>query len=183
MFPPLKLLRGFPLSLLLPGLLWGGCRTAPSPVAPPPAGVGVASSTRVVTNTPAQLHRFTLCQKMNPVWWLGNADRPAAPDNYRPGERGRDFRWHLRNPCHNFTFYVMGIADEPFTRTGRFPERNFNPGGGWNWAVCRYGWVRLPFVSYQRGRFKFYCGWRSGGNFGMEFKPAEKPPPPKPDVP
>ena len=131
-------------------------------------------SPTVVTNTPIQLRRFSPWQKLNPVWWLGNADSPVAPDSYRPGESHRDFRWHLRNPCHNFTFFVIGVADKPFTRTGRFPDRNFNPHGGWNWAVCRYGWLRLPFLSYQRGGFKFYCGWRSGGNFGMELKLAEK---------
>jgi hypothetical protein len=112
---------------------------------------------------------------MNPVWWLGNADSPTPPDWYRPGKRSRNFTWHVRNPFHNFTFYVIGIADKPFTRVGRFPGEVSNPNGGWNWAVCRYKWRRLPFIGYNRGRFKFYCGWRGSGNFGMKFNFSGKP--------
>lgn len=55
-------------------------------------------------------------QKLNPLWWLGNADDPVPPpDWYRPGRRFRKARRHLRNPLHNFTFYVIGIADKDFT--------------------------------------------------------------------
>jgi hypothetical protein len=43
--------------------------------------------------------------------------------------------------------------------------------------VCEYKCLRLPFVSYWRGYFNFYCGWRNRGQFGFEFKfskPKEK---------
>ena len=170
---------------------WSGCQSvsthrvgrsvaaaaAPArPLRPPPSNI--------FTNLPKTNHHFTVRQKLNPVWWAGNVDSPNAPDSYRPGQPGRVFWWHLRNPCHNFTFFVIGLADRPFTRTGKFPERNFNPAGGWNWTVCRYHWLRLPFLSHQNGWFKFYCGWWSGGNFGMQLKisarktvPPEKPKP------
>ena len=62
----------------------------------------------------------------------------------------------------------MGSADKEFTRTGRCPHLVFCREGGWNWAVCRYKCVRLPFISYQRGSFKFYIGWRERGNFGLK---------------
>ena len=62
----------------------------------------------------------------------------------------------------------MGIADKEFIRGGRHPKEVFNPNGGWNWAACRYKCVWLPFISYQRGRFKFYIGWRERGNFGIK---------------
>lgn len=104
--------------------------------------------------------------KWNPVWWLGNADDPVPPDWYRPGSRCRGVLWQLRNPLHNFTFHVIGIADKCFTRTGKFPDAVFAPDGGWNWAVARYGWLRLPFVSYNGERWRFYLGWRERGNFG-----------------
>ncbi|KAF0178267.1 MAG: hypothetical protein FD161_2014 [Limisphaerales bacterium] len=105
-------------------------------------------------------------QKWNPLWWLGNADDPVPPDWYRPGSRCRNALWQLRNPLHNFTFHVIGIADKCFTRTGKFPDAVFAPDGGWNWAVARYGWLRLPFVSYNGERWRFYLGWRERGNFG-----------------
>jgi hypothetical protein len=124
-------------------------------------------------------------QKWNPVWWFGNVDDPETPDWYRPGSRHRRWLWQLRNPLHNFTFYVIGVADRAFTRTGRHPEHVFAPDGGWNWAVTRLGWVRLPFVSFNGERCRFYLGWRERGNFGgkinigrLPAKPAEPSAPP-----
>lgn len=107
-------------------------------------------------------------QKLNPVWWLGNFDDPIPPDWYRPGKRFRKAWWHLRNPFHNFTFYVIGIADKDFTRSGTHPGRVFHPEGGWTRAVSRYRWRRYPFVSYIRNDFKCYAGWRERGNFGLK---------------
>jgi hypothetical protein len=124
-------------------------------------------------------------QKWNPIWWFGNVDDPEPPDWYRPGSRHRRWLWQLRNPLHNFTFYVIGVADRAFTRTGRHPEHVFAPDGGWNWAVTRLGWVRLPFVSFNGERCRFYLGWRERGNFGgkinigrLPAKPAEPSTPP-----
>jgi len=112
--------------------------------------------------------RFSMCRKWNPAWWIGNADDSEPPDWYRPGRRFRRTWWGLRNPFHNFTFYVIGIADKDFDRTGTHPEHVFNPDGGWTRAVSRYRCWRLPFVSYIRGDFKFYLGWRERGNFGVK---------------
>ena len=77
-------------------------------------------------------------------------------------------KWRWRNPLHNFTFYVVGIADKDFKRAGKHPAAVFNRNDGWNTAVCKYRWLRLPFVSYKKGKFKFYCGWRERGNFGFK---------------
>ena len=77
-------------------------------------------------------------------------------------------KWCGRNPLHNFTFYVVGIADKDFKRAGKHPESVFNPHDGWNATVCKYRCLRLPFVSYKRGKFKFYCGWRERGNLGFK---------------
>jgi hypothetical protein len=125
---------------------------------------------------PSSLPKIETCEKMNPVWWLKNADDPVPPDWYRPGEKGRALKWSLRNPFHNFTHYVIGVADKPFVRSGRYPRDISNPHGGWNFAVTKYKWVRLPFISYRRGRFEFYLGWRVRGNFGIKinFKPVKK---------
>lgn len=96
------------------------------------------------------------------------------PEDYRPDDPNRVRRWYWRNPGHNFDFYVVGIADKSFVRTGRHPSAVFNPAGGWNWACSHRGWCALPFASYLRGRFKFYLGWRERGNFGIKLAFARK---------
>lgn len=116
-------------------------------------------------------------QKWNPIWWFGNVDDPEPPDWYRPGSPCRRPLWQLRNPLHNFTFYVIGIADRPFTRAGRFPDAVFAPDGGWNWAVARCKWVRLPFISYNGEWWRFYLGWRERGNFGGKVNFGKLPAP------
>jgi hypothetical protein len=126
------------------------------------------SQPKVLVHEPRHPGAFGLWKKLNPIWWLGNADEPYPPSWYRPGGHCRKFTWHLRNPCHNFSCYVVGIQDKRFTRVGRFPGKVSKPDGGWNWAVCRYRWLRLPFIDYARGRFEFYCGWRTGGDLGMK---------------
>ena len=107
-------------------------------------------------------------EKWHPKFWFGNLDDPVPPPDYRPNDPHRVRKWYYRNPTHNFTFYVIGIADKTFRRSGKYPGEVFNPKGGWNWAVCKYKWVRLPFISYQKRSFKFYLGWRERGNFGAK---------------
>lgn len=108
-------------------------------------------------------------KKINPLWWLKNEDDPVPPDWYMAGssQRKRNTWWLMRNPLHNFTFYVIGMADKPFTSSGKYPDDVFNPKGGWNWSVRRYKWISLPFVSYK-GKVKFYAGWRERGNIGFK---------------
>ena len=169
-------LAAFPRSILLCAAMASiplcGCHTISGSGGPQPATVSAEAtsptnrSERVFHYIPKQ--HFSTCQKANPFWWFRNADDPIPPENYRPGKCCRNFMWHLRNPCHNFTFYVMGIEDKPHTRVGPFPTKTSNPNGGWNWAVCQYKCLRLPFVDYKRGRFEFYFGWRTGGNFGIK---------------
>ena len=107
--------------------------------------------------------------KWSPKFWFGNLNDPVPPPNYRPDDKHRVRKWYFRNPTHNFDFYVIGLADKTFRRSGRCPAEVFNPRGGWNWAVCKYKFVRLPFISYQKKSFKFYLGWRERGNFGIKF--------------
>ena len=116
------------------------------------------------------LPKIHLYDKFNPLWWLENADDPVPPDWYRPHEKHRELLWRFRNPFHNWDFYVAGIADKKFTRSGRYPERNSAPGGGLDFEVTRRHVLLLPFISYTHGGFNFYLGWRERGNFGMELK-------------
>jgi hypothetical protein len=138
------------------------------------ASPATTNQARVFHHIPRESQKFSPCQKSNPVWWFKNADDPVPSPWYRKDKCCRKFMWYMRNPFHNFNHYVIGIGDKHFTRVGRFPDRQANPNGGWNLAVCKYKCLRLPFVDYQRGRFEFYCGWRNGGNFGMKLNFAQK---------
>lgn len=133
--------------------------------------------TVVVTPKP-DLPKIHFYNKINPVWWFGNMDDPKPPDWYRPDSKHRNFLWHLRNPFHNFVFYVIGIADKEFKRTSLEPEGGPNPQDHWDVAVARRKFLALPFIGYHRGRFNFYFGWRDRGNFGIKLnlsKPPEQP--------
>lgn len=108
--------------------------------------------------------------KFNPIWWFKNSDDPLPPESYRPNDKHRLTKWRFRNPLHNFTFYVIGVADKKVVRSGLCPESNSNPIGGWNVTATRSKWLYLPFISWCHGQngFHFYCGWRSRGNFGFK---------------
>lgn len=112
--------------------------------------------------------QFNAAQKLNPAFWLGNDEDPLPPPNYLPDNPDRVSSWYWRNPLHNFTFYVVGVADQSFERIGLSPEVVFSPEGGWNWCVVKCGWMELPFISYKQGKFQAYYGWRDRGNFGVK---------------
>ncbi len=115
--------------------------------------------------------------KLNPIWWLKNSDDPKPPDWYRPTDTAKHRRmmWSFRNPLHNFNFYVIGVADKTFHRSGRYPKQNSDPNGGWDFEAARYKFIWLPFVSYHRPNFDFYFGWRNHGNFGIKINAGAKP--------
>jgi hypothetical protein len=157
----------------------------PAPMKRPSAGTNSARWHTVTVTPRPGLPRIHFHDKINPVWWLGNIDDPVPPAWYRPDSEHRDSLWHLRNPLHNFDHYVIGIADKKFVRSGRYPERNSNPDGGWDFALAQRKLAVLPFLSYQRGRFNFYFGWRERGDFGIKLNlsdsnkdPARKSPQP-----
>ena len=161
--------------LLAAAILSGGIGCCSLPSARTAAADQRSVADNSATNAPAQRAvrnvptvRPTTLQKLNPIFWFGNLDDPDPPDWYRPDDPRRDGKWYCRNSLHNFTFYVMGIADKEFEHTGRFPGELFNPNDGWNWTMCRYKCVRLPLISYKQGRFLFYAGWRTRGNFGLK---------------
>jgi hypothetical protein len=128
------------------------------------------------TNTPT-IHFYN---RLNPIWWLGNADEPRPPEWYRPNARTRTFTWYLRNPFSNFSKYVIGIQDKKSIRSGKYPDKNGNPHGGWNFAVSRRHILILPFIDFKHGRFEFYSGWRERGNFGMKLNLWQRLPAPNP---
>jgi len=114
--------------------------------------------------------RFSTWQKLNPIWWLGNADEPVAPDWYRPGKSCRNLMWHLRNPFSQFRLLCYWPFPTNHSSCRSFPRRNVHPHDGWNWGVCRYYYLQLPYVSYGRGRVMSVLRLASGGAFGIELK-------------
>jgi len=137
----------------------------------------MAGQWHTVEIKPRREHDICTWQKFNPVWWLKNIDDPAPPAWYRPGEGGREFKWAMRNPFHNFTFYVIGIADKHHERSGRYPRGHRNPNGGWHFSAARHRFIWLPFVAYNRPKFDSYFGWRPRGNFGVKINFRSEPRP------
>jgi len=165
-------------------LLAGSGATACPPREPASAAAKSKPKWHSITMTPrTNLPAIHFYNKLNPIWWFGNADEPRAPDWYRPNGRFRNVAWYFRNPLENFSNYVIGFADKTSVRSGRYPDQISNPHGGWNFAVSRRRIVYVPFLDYKHGRFEFYFGWRERGNFGIKLNfhqalPKPKPPPP-----
>lgn len=144
-----------------------------------PSGTNAPShaSWHTIKQTPrADLPKIHFYNKLNPVWWLKNRDDPRPPDWYKPNDKCRKLKWSFRNPLHNFDFYIIGVADKNFSRSGRFPDKNSDPRGGWDFEASRYKFIWLPFISYHRPKFDFYLGWRERGNFGVKFNINPKKP-------
>jgi len=93
--------------------------------------------------------------------------------------------WSVRNPLHNFCFYVIGTAycrNSEFTILKltpchvcfcRYKEQGYNVFGAkdTSFYLGLHGWK--PFVSLrlcynQRCKSDFYVGWRCRGNFGIK---------------
>lgn len=149
----------------------------PVPMRLPPAATNIAPWHCLHVSPRTNLPPIHFYNKINPVWWLRNADEPTPPEWYRPGDPHRETKWSFRNPLHNLCFYVIGVADKKTVRCGRYPERNSDPNGGWNVAVTRRILVLLPFVSYERKWITFYFGWRERGAFGAKLNFHRRPKP------
>jgi hypothetical protein len=145
----------------------------PTPMWLPPPDPNAPRWHTIEVAPKAGLPTIHFYDKLNPVWWLGNIDDPMPPNWYRPEDEHRKTKWYFRNPLHNFTFYVIGIADKHSARSGRYPDVVSNPHSGWNFAVSRRRIVLLPFISYQYNKFGFYFGWHARGNFGVKFNYSE----------
>ncbi len=142
---------------------------------PPIADTNIAHWHTIIVMPLTNHAKIHFYNKINPIWWFGNIDDPVPPPDYRPHSKYRVFLWRLRNPFHNSDFYVIGIADKQFKRSGRYPDRVGSPQGGWSFAVTRRKLAVLPFIFYQHGRFTFYFGWRDRGDFGIKLNYSAPP--------
>lgn len=140
----------------------------PAPMLRVPTDTNAVHWHTIVVKPKTELPEIHFYDKLNPVWWFGNADDPIPPDWYKPEDKHRETKWYFRNPLHNFNFYVIGVADKKFHRSGHYPERNSDPNGGWDFAITRRHVLPLPYISYERSWCNFYFGWRERGNFGIK---------------
>ncbi len=110
------------------------------------------------------------------LWFIfGNSDDPYPPICCWPNKPlwFRRFLWlFVRNPLHNFFFYVVGFTHRDRFIKGASCDDLFR--NGWNWqlgklAKQQYFWI--PFISYKKvfkkRIFEFYIGWRYAGNLGF----------------
>ena len=116
-------------------------------------------------------HRF-YAEKVNPVWWFGNADDPLPSSTFAVGwpQPLRWLGWYIRNPFHNFFFYVLGDADQPTIAYGHdYP--NGPPAGHCAVSYTRHvgGGLYFPFINCG-GNPQFYAGWRPGGELGFALR-------------
>jgi len=143
----------------------------------PPHGMG--STARFTVHMEPRRTPPPWYKKINPLWALfGNVDDGYWGDpNWmakRSGKRSlwEAWVWWTRNPAHNLTWYVIGVADRERLMVGRWSPKFHRPGGGLltAWTDVRvFGiWISLPFVSYLSPHAKTYIGWRPSGAFGIK---------------
>lgn len=95
--------------------------------------------------------------------------------HYRPQQSpslGKAFCWTLRNPFHNFCFYVIGSAHRENGKINIIKLQSKLNGSRFLFAF--HG--GKPFLSLTvnynpQRKGEFYIGWRERGNFGLKFLP------------
>ena len=116
--------------------------------------------------------RYPWYKKINPLWWFGNANDPInGPEDhpkFHPTKPTwiRKILWAIRNPLHNFFFFVIGLADQP---------EIVNAGSMWPKDGQRWNIV-LPYICYKGKKKEFYLGWRKGINLGAAFRGVNSKP-------
>jgi hypothetical protein len=108
-----------------------------------------------------------------------------------PATTSRAVKCFLRNPFHNFCFYVIGSAHRKNSELTLFnltprglclfhysPEETRNFGSDCSALFCALHGGK-PFVSLRvsytpNWKGDFYIGWRKRGNFGVKFVPLTR---------
>ena len=118
-----------------------------------------------------------------PVWfarWKTGKEIPEGMSAYRQFNTNwvRHLVWGLRNPMHNFMFYVVGVSDRNYDLVGPKPVRvtllsdldHVNRKlRGFQWKLLWLNeFIVLPFVSYSGDHWRLYAGWRPDGALGFK---------------
>jgi len=98
-------------------------------------------------------------------------------------------RWSLRNPLHNFSFYVVGsahwkrhyrvallsIGDHGVRAFRRGENKVFDSENSFKIAFNDFKpFIGFQFSHFKNRRFQFYAGWRERGNLGFKLRPWAK---------
>ncbi len=106
---------------------------------------------------------------------------------HKPPTFSKALLWSLRNPFHNYTFYVLGFASK-YVHCDEFVVINLTPKSFRFCTYTPYGTTVFsdrhtcffvafhsmrPFISFRytfenQKRFEGFCGWRERGNFGLK---------------
>jgi len=110
-------------------------------------------------------------KKINPLWWFGNYNDPVTlptHNQFHPNKSLwiRKLLWGIRNPLHNFFFFVIGLVDKPDI---------INFGQVWPKENQKYN-IILPFISRKGKKIEWYIGWREGLKFGAAFRKVNAKP-------
>lgn len=186
-------------ALLFLLLFFSGCAPykVPTPSIPTKAKSAVTSARKhplyqIIPRHRAQIRWYDLPHWL--TWALfGNDDdgifgeEPSA--HYLPCKKpnsGKALRWFLRNPLHNFTFYVIGSADKKNSELELLrlschecSSGTYRPLAKTNFPskCCSCFYLAFhggkPFLSMRLIHSKtrksdFYIGWRNRGNFGIK---------------
>ena len=126
--------------------------------------------------------KVSFWKKINPLWWFGNEDDGwYGDDRWRAG-REKTFslalKWFFRNPFHNFTFYVIGIADHnrTFYSSSDWGRPADGSASGFSFHAVRAenSIVFFPMIAYVGKKKGWYIGWRPYGSFGISLNFATK---------
>ncbi len=127
--------------------------------------------------------------------FLGNEDDGIFGESRkRPYSTNINLRtfasWQMRNPGHNFCFYVIGSADwkehcnfsilDLNDKNSRILESSensevFSGNNGLKLAFNDFKpFIAFNFRHLNNKEFQFYFGWRNEGNFGIKLRPVAK---------
>ena len=124
-----------------------------------------------------------------PMWFQNDEDdvvrdgKIAPPDWFEPDNPHRLLHWRIRNPLHNASYRVFGVADrldkyEIKVSGDNLPQTWAE--NGWNGTTLQRKdgkGIKLPFKSYNGKVWQFYWGWQPNtGKLGFALRHKDSSP-------
>lgn len=116
-------------------------------------------------------------KELNPIyWWKNDEDGNYGPDGWNEQYGGKTLKaalmWAFRNPIHNYTFHVIGIANKErkfISESGGLwpdPPNLFNKGK----HILENNKKEYKLTSYRDNEIECYIGFRPNGAFGIAWR-------------